>query len=161
VRQREQRGRDREPSDFNSKGVGLAETILKFSHQQHLRIAIEYVDRASMEKPIEVRLEFFQIILRSRVMGTSYDPTTHLNRQATTAPFGPREASAAERLSSSRVIGTGIPGANSSFRRLHRKVRRIGGMTVRRSYEDSLMNPLRSRHDLQPVLFGVCCPPND
>jgi hypothetical protein len=33
------------------------ETVLKFSHQQHLRIAIEYVDRASMDKPIEVRLE--------------------------------------------------------------------------------------------------------
>jgi hypothetical protein len=40
------------------------------------------------------------IILRSRVMGTSYDPTTYLNQQATTAPFVPREASAAERLRS-------------------------------------------------------------
>lgn len=43
--------------DFNSKGVGLTETLLKFSHQQHLRIAIEYVNQASMGKPIEVRLE--------------------------------------------------------------------------------------------------------
>jgi hypothetical protein len=42
---------------FNSKDVGLTETLLKFSHQQHLRIAIEYIDRASMDKPIQVRLE--------------------------------------------------------------------------------------------------------
>jgi hypothetical protein len=48
---------ERPSSDFNSKGVGLTETVLKFSHQQHLRIAIEYVERASMDKPIEVRLE--------------------------------------------------------------------------------------------------------
>ena len=48
---------ERPASDFNSKGVGLTETLLKFAHQQHLRIAIEYVDRASMDKPIEVRLE--------------------------------------------------------------------------------------------------------
>lgn len=48
---------ERTASDFNSKGAGLTETVLKFSHQQHLRIAIEYVDRASMDKPIEVRLE--------------------------------------------------------------------------------------------------------
>ena len=48
---------ERPASDFNSKGVGLTETLLKFSHQQHLRIGIEYVDRASMDKPIEVRLE--------------------------------------------------------------------------------------------------------
>jgi hypothetical protein len=48
---------ERPASDFNSKGVGLTETVLKFSHQQHLRIAIEYLDRASMDKPIEVRLE--------------------------------------------------------------------------------------------------------
>src|ERR1700720_4434393 len=38
-------------------------------------------------------------------MGTSYDPTTYLNQQATTAPFVSREASAAERLRSSREIG--------------------------------------------------------
>ena len=48
---------ERPASDFNSKGVGLTETLLKFSHQQHLRIAIEYVDRASMDKPLELRLE--------------------------------------------------------------------------------------------------------
>jgi len=48
---------ERPASDFNSKGVGLTETVLKFSHQQHLRIAIQYVDRASMDRPIEVRLE--------------------------------------------------------------------------------------------------------
>src|SRR5258708_4900465 len=38
-------------------------------------------------------------------MGTSYDPTTYLNQQATTAPFVSREASAAERLRSSRLTG--------------------------------------------------------
>lgn len=48
---------ERPASDFNSKGVGLTETLLRFSHQQHLRVGIEYVDRASMDKPIEVRLE--------------------------------------------------------------------------------------------------------
>ena len=48
---------ERPALDFNSKGVGLTETLFKFSHQQHLRIAIEYVDQASMDKPIEVRLE--------------------------------------------------------------------------------------------------------
>ena len=48
---------ERPASDFNSKGFGLTETLLRFSHQQHLGVAIEYVDRASMEKPIEVHLE--------------------------------------------------------------------------------------------------------
>jgi hypothetical protein len=48
---------ERPAFDFNSKGVGLTETLLKFSHQQHLQIAIEYIDRASIDKPIEVRLE--------------------------------------------------------------------------------------------------------
>jgi hypothetical protein len=48
---------ERPASDFNSNGGGLTETLLKFSHQQHLRIAIEYVDRASMDKPIDVRVE--------------------------------------------------------------------------------------------------------
>src|SRR5215469_18205787 len=47
---------ERPASDFNSKGVGLTETLLKFSHQQHLRIAVEYVDRASMDQPIDVDL---------------------------------------------------------------------------------------------------------
>ena len=48
---------ERPAFDFNSKGVGLTETLLKFSHQEHLRITIEYVGRASMDKPIEARLE--------------------------------------------------------------------------------------------------------
>ena len=48
---------ERPASGFNSKGVGLTETLLKFSHQQHLRIAVEYVDRASMEQAIDVSLE--------------------------------------------------------------------------------------------------------
>ena len=48
---------ERPASDFNSKGVGLTETLLKFSHQQNLRIAVEYVDRNSMDKPIEVHVE--------------------------------------------------------------------------------------------------------
>jgi len=48
---------ERSASNFRSKGVGLTETLLKFSHQQHLRIAIEYLDRASMEQPIEVNLQ--------------------------------------------------------------------------------------------------------
>lgn len=48
---------ERSASDFNSQGVGLTETLLKFSHQQHLRIAVEYVDRASMDQPINVELQ--------------------------------------------------------------------------------------------------------
>ena len=47
----------RSASDFESEGVGLTETLLKFSHQQQLRIAIEYVDRTSMDKPVEVSLQ--------------------------------------------------------------------------------------------------------
>ena len=47
---------ERRVSDFDSKGVGLTETLLKFSHQEHLPIAIEYVDRASMDQPIDVSL---------------------------------------------------------------------------------------------------------
>ena len=43
-------------SDFDSKGVGLTEALLKFSHLQHLRIAVEYVDRESMDQPIIVNL---------------------------------------------------------------------------------------------------------
>ena len=38
-------------------------------------------------------------------MGTSYDPTTYLNQQATIAPFTSRVASAAGRLRSSRITG--------------------------------------------------------
>jgi hypothetical protein len=48
---------ERPASDFDSKAVGLTETLLKFSHQEHLRIAIEYVDRASLEQPISVNLQ--------------------------------------------------------------------------------------------------------
>jgi hypothetical protein len=44
-------------SDFNLKGVGLTETLLKFAQQQHLRIAVEYVDKASMEQSIDVTLK--------------------------------------------------------------------------------------------------------
>lgn len=47
---------ERSVSDFNSKGIGLTETLLKFSHQQHLRIAIEYADRASMDRLVDVDL---------------------------------------------------------------------------------------------------------
>jgi hypothetical protein len=42
--------------DFESKGVGLTETLLKFSDQQHLPIAIEYVDSDSMNRPIDISL---------------------------------------------------------------------------------------------------------
>jgi hypothetical protein len=42
--------------DFESKGVGLTETLLKFSEQQHLPIAIEYVDSDSMNRPIDISL---------------------------------------------------------------------------------------------------------
>src|SRR5262249_14225045 len=47
---------ERHASDFTSRGIGLTETLLKFSHQQHVPIAVEYVDRASMEQPIEADL---------------------------------------------------------------------------------------------------------
>jgi hypothetical protein len=43
-------------SDFESKGVGLTETLLKFSYQEHLPIAIEYVDRDSMNLPVDIRV---------------------------------------------------------------------------------------------------------
>ena len=48
---------ERLASDFDSKGVGLIEALLKFSHQQHLRIVVEYVDRESMDQPISVNLQ--------------------------------------------------------------------------------------------------------
>jgi len=48
---------ERLASDFDSRGVALTEALLKFSHQQHLRIAIEYVDRESMDQPIIVNLQ--------------------------------------------------------------------------------------------------------
>src|SRR3984893_6127831 len=43
-------------SDFELKGVGLTETLLKFADQQHLPIAVEYVDRDSINRPIDVSL---------------------------------------------------------------------------------------------------------
>jgi hypothetical protein len=43
-------------ADFNSKGVGLTETLLKFADQQHLPVAVEYVDSDSMNLPIDVNL---------------------------------------------------------------------------------------------------------
>jgi hypothetical protein len=48
---------DRPASDFFSNGVGLTETLLKFSHQQNLRMAVEYIDRASMDQPVVVKLQ--------------------------------------------------------------------------------------------------------
>ena len=48
---------ERPASDFSSSGVGLTETLLKFSHQQNLRIAVEYVDRDSLDQPIAVNLQ--------------------------------------------------------------------------------------------------------
>ena len=47
---------ERPASDFTSNGLGLTETLLKFSHQEHLKLAIEYIDRASMDQPIDVNL---------------------------------------------------------------------------------------------------------
>jgi len=47
----------RPASNFSSSGVGLTETLLKFSHQQDLRIAVEYVDRDSLDQPIAVNLQ--------------------------------------------------------------------------------------------------------
>src|SRR5438477_11939528 len=47
---------ERRASSFNSKGVGLTETLLKFSREEHLPIAIEYIDRASMHRPANVSL---------------------------------------------------------------------------------------------------------
>jgi hypothetical protein len=48
---------ERPASDFSSSGVGLTETLLKFSHQQNLRIAVEYVDRDSLDQPIAINLQ--------------------------------------------------------------------------------------------------------
>jgi hypothetical protein len=47
---------ERNVADFHSEGIGLTETLLKFSHQEHFPIAIKYVDRASLDNPIKVRL---------------------------------------------------------------------------------------------------------
>jgi hypothetical protein len=48
---------ERPASNFSSSSVGLTETLLKFSHQQELRIAVEYVDRDSLDEPIAVDLQ--------------------------------------------------------------------------------------------------------
>lgn len=48
---------ERRAVDFVSNGVCLTETLLAFSHREHIPIAVEYVDRASMEQPIDVKLE--------------------------------------------------------------------------------------------------------
>jgi len=48
---------DRLASDFNSSGIGLTETLLRFCLQQNLPIAVEYVDRASMDELIAVNLQ--------------------------------------------------------------------------------------------------------
>jgi hypothetical protein len=47
---------ERPAADFASKGVGLTETILKFAHEQHLPVAVEYVERESIDQPIAVSL---------------------------------------------------------------------------------------------------------
>jgi len=48
---------ERPASDFTSKGVGLTETLLKFAQEEHLPVAIEYLDRASIDQPIDVSLQ--------------------------------------------------------------------------------------------------------
>lgn len=44
-------------SDFDSRGAALTETLLKFANQQHLPIAIEYVDEDSISRAIDVSLK--------------------------------------------------------------------------------------------------------
>jgi hypothetical protein len=45
---------ERPVANFTSRGVGLTETILKFAQEELLPVAIEYVDRTSMDQPISV-----------------------------------------------------------------------------------------------------------
>jgi hypothetical protein len=47
---------ERNVSDFHSEGIGLTETLMKFSHQEDVPIAIEYVDRSALDNPIKVSL---------------------------------------------------------------------------------------------------------
>jgi hypothetical protein len=47
---------ERPAADFASKGLGLTETLLKFAHEEQLPVAIEYVDRTSIEQSIDVTL---------------------------------------------------------------------------------------------------------
>jgi hypothetical protein len=60
----------RSASDFKSKRTGLTETLLKFSHQEHLRIAVKYIDRASMDEPIEVNVQ-------NKTVGQALDSILH------------------------------------------------------------------------------------
>jgi hypothetical protein len=48
---------DRTASDFRSSDIGLTETLLNFAHQQSVRIAVEYVDRNSLDQPIAVTIQ--------------------------------------------------------------------------------------------------------
>jgi hypothetical protein len=43
-------------AEFHAEGIGLTETLLKFSHQEHFPIAIEHVDHASLDNPIRISL---------------------------------------------------------------------------------------------------------
>jgi len=61
---------ERRVSEFDSKGVGLTETLLKLSHQQHLPIAVEYLDRTSMDQPVDVSL-------RNITIGRALDSILH------------------------------------------------------------------------------------
>jgi hypothetical protein len=48
---------DRPRFEFSSQGVGLTETLLGFSHEQHVKLAVAYIDRISMERPVEITLK--------------------------------------------------------------------------------------------------------
>ena len=41
---------ERPAADFASKGVGLTETILKFAHEEHLPVAVEFPRLPSTDK---------------------------------------------------------------------------------------------------------------
>ncbi len=47
---------ERTASDFRSSGIGLTEMLLRFAHQQNVRVAVEYADRDSLNQPIAVSL---------------------------------------------------------------------------------------------------------
>jgi hypothetical protein len=47
---------ERTASDFRSSGIGMTEMLLRFAHQQNVRVAVEYVDRDSLNQPIAVSL---------------------------------------------------------------------------------------------------------
>jgi hypothetical protein len=48
---------ERPASGFRSSGMGLTETLLNFAHQQNVRVAVEYVDRSSLDEPIAVSIQ--------------------------------------------------------------------------------------------------------